>query len=131
MELSSRKFYCLLLFSILFCWFFALMVAYTTLRSNSHVEIVLKGTIVGMAIWCGIGLLQRRSQVFWFAIALCIYAIFGSMVWFYYSWLLPGFYGQQLSLGFYEYLGLLYIFCGSIVIWFLSREQTRQYLGSR
>jgi len=131
MRLSPRFINVLLGFSTIFCWFFALMLARTTLQSQSNVEIVLKGVLVGMGIWCGLGLLKRRSQVLWFAIALCIYAIYGSLVWLYYSLLLPAIYSQPLTFGLYEYLSFLYIVGGSIVIWFLLCKQTRDYLGCR
>ena len=115
-------------FSVLFCWFFSVMVGYTSLDSNDVIEIVLKGVVVGVGVWCGLGLLKRKGQVLWFAVALCLYAIYGSLAWLYNSLLLPIIYGQEFVVGPYEYLGFLYVVSGSFVVWFLLNERTRLLL---
>ena len=127
--LSDKTFTYLLKFSVVFCWIFALMVGRTTLQAQSQVEVVLKGVIVGIAIWCGLGLLKRKRHVMWFAIGLCFYAIYGSLVWLYYALLMPLVYGQNYSFGLYEYLSFIYLVCGTIIIWFLLRKESREKLN--
>lgn len=127
MQLTGKKYLCLLMFSVAFCWFFSLMVGVTSWQSQNATEIFLKGIVVGIGGWCGWGLLKHRQQVILFAIGLCFYAVFGSLVWLYYSTLLPLVYGQELNPGFYDYLAVLYIVCGSIVVWFLLQRDTRRY----
>ena len=105
------------------------MVGRTTLQAQSQVEVVLKGVIVGIAIWCGLGLLKRKRHVMWFAIGLCFYAIYGSLVWLYYALLMPLVYGQNYSFGLYEYLSFIYLVCGTIIIWFLLRKESREKLN--
>jgi hypothetical protein len=126
--LAAPKINKLLVFSVLFCWFFSVMVAYTSLNSGSTVEIVLKGIIGGLGVWCGIGLLKRNGQVLWFAVALCLYAICGSLLWLYDTVFMPLYHGLPVTYGHYEILAALYIVCGSIVIWFLLHERTRHFL---
>jgi hypothetical protein len=126
--LPAKKFNLMLSFSILFCWFFSVMVGYTSLDSNDVKEIVLKGVVVGVGFWCGMGLLKRKGQVLWFTVSLCLYAIYGSLAWLYDSLLVPLMYGREIIIGPYEYLGFLYIVSGSLVIWFLLNERTRLYL---
>ena len=129
-ELKTRKHNYLLLFSVFFCWFFAVMISYTSLGSPDRLEVVLKAVITGLGLWCGLGLLKRRGQVLWFAVALCLYAVLGSFFWLYNSIAVPLFNGQVVSYGFYDFLGVLYILCGSLVIWFLLHERTRGYLDN-
>lgn len=105
------------------------MVAYSSAGSNDPVEVLLKGVIVGIGLWSGAGLLKRRGQVFWFVISLCIYAVCGSLIWLYRALFLPLIYGQHVSLGLYEYLGVFYICGGVLIIWFLLLKQTRSYLN--
>jgi len=104
------------------------MVGLTTLQSQNPVEIVLKGFVVGIGAWCGWGILKRRRQVILFTVGLCFYALFGSMVWLYYSLLIPYFYGQDLELGIYEYLAFVYIFCAGGIIKLLLGKNIKQYL---
>lgn len=131
MQLKGKKHVWLLLFSVLFCWFFSVMVGLTTLQSQNPTEIVLKGIVVGIGGWCGWGMLMHRHQVVLFTIGLCFYAIFGSMVWLYYSSLLPLIYGQGLELGYYDYLAVVYIICGAIVVWFLLHRDTKHFFKDR
>ena len=118
------------MFSVLFCWFFSVMVGYTSLESGNPVEIVMKGIIAGLGIWCGFGLLKKKGQVLWFAVALCLYAICGSLLWLYKAVFLPLYHSEPVSYGLYEFLGIVYIVCGTIVIWFLLHKRTRDYLRS-
>ncbi|MGD8567496.1 MAG: hypothetical protein PVJ39_05390 [Gammaproteobacteria bacterium] len=129
MMLNDKIFTCLLIFSVVFCWFFALMVMRTTLHAQSQVEMVMKGVIVGIGIWSGLGLLQRKQHVMWFAIGLCFYAIYGSLVWLYYTLVLPLYYGQDYSVGLYGILSFVYIISGSIIIWFLLQKESRAKLN--
>jgi len=126
--LGVKKINYLLLLSVLFCWFFSIMVSYTALRSAGQLEIILKAVITGLGIWCGFGLLKRKGQVLWFAVALCLYAVLGSLFWLYSSVFVPILAGQSVDYGLYDFLGVLYILWGSLVIWFLLHERTRQYL---
>ena len=114
-------------FVVLFCWFFSVMVGLTTLQSQNKVEIILKGVVVGIGAWCGWGVLKRKRQVILFTIGLCFYALFGSLVWLYYSTLLPKFYGQEIDLGLYDYLAVVYIICAGLVLKLLTSENTRRY----
>lgn len=106
------------------------MVGRTTLHAQSRVELILKGVIVGVGVWCGLGLLRRKRHVMWFAVGLCFYAIYGSLVWLHYALLLPLVYGQNYSIGWYEYLSFIYLLCGSVVIWFLLRKDSREKLNN-
>lgn len=126
--MGVKKINYLLLLSVLFCWFFSIMVSYTALRSAGQLEIILKAVITGLGIWCGFGLLKRKGQVLWFAVALCLYAVLGSLFWLYSSVFVPILAGQSVDYGLYDFLGVLYILWGSLVIWFLLHERTRQYL---
>lgn len=128
--LPGKKINKLLGFSVLFCWFFSVMVAYTSLESGDPVQIVLKGMIAGLGIWCGAGLLKKNSQVLWFAVGLCLYAVCGSLLWLARTVFLPLYHGEQVVYTFYDFLGLVYIVCGSFVLWFLLHERTRAYLKS-
>ena len=119
------------MFAVMFCWFFSVMVGLTTLQSQSPLEILLKGIVVGIGGWCGWGMLKRKLQVILFTIGLCFYAIFGSLVWLYYSSLLPLVYGQKLSHGFYDFLAVLYIIGGCIVVWFLLHRDTRRSFNKK
>ncbi len=126
--MKTRKHNYLLLFSVFFCWFFAVMISYTSLGSPDKLEVILKAIITGLGLWCGFGLLKRKGHVLWFAVALCLYAICGSFFWLYGSVVIPLFYGQAVTYGLYDFLGVFYIVCGSIVIWFLLHERTRKFL---
>lgn len=126
--MGVKKINYLLLLSVLFCWFFSIMISYTALRSAGQLEIILKAVITGLGIWCGFGLLKRKGQVLWFAVALCLYAVLGSLFWLYSSVFVPILAGQSVDYGLYDFLGVLYILWGSLVIWFLLHERTRQYL---
>ncbi len=114
--------------TVLFCWFFSIMVGLTALQSHNTVEIVLKGAVVGVGAWCGWGILNRRSQVILYTVGLCFYALFGSLVWLYHSTFLPIFYGQVLEFGLYDYLAFIYIICASLVIKFLLSKKAKRYL---
>ncbi len=127
MELTNRKRVYLAIFATVFCWFFSLMVGLTGLQSQSFADMVLKGVVLGIGGWCGWGLLKRRRQVILFTIGLCFYAIFGSVAWLYTSTATPLFYGQETSFGWYDFLAVLYIVAGGIVVWFLLRRDTRQW----
>ena len=127
MQLKGKTHVWLLLFSVIFCWFFSVMVGLTTLQSQNPVELILKGIVVGIGGWCGWGMLKHRRQVILFTVGLCFYAIFGSLVWLYYSSLLPLVYGEQPELGYYDYLAALYIVGGGIVVWFLLHRDTKQF----
>lgn len=113
--------------TVLFCWFFSSMVGLTALQSQHTLEIVLKGVVVGIGAWCGWGILNRRSQVILFTIGLCFYALFGSLVWLYYSTLLPTVYGQDIELSLYDYLAFVYIVCAGAIIKFLFSKNARRY----
>lgn len=104
------------------------MITFTALGSSDKFEVLLKAVITGFGLWCGWGLLKRKPQVLWFAVALCLYAVCGSLFWLYESVVLPLLYDQPVLYGFYDLLGVFYIICGSIVIWFLLHERTRRYL---
>ena len=125
---SNKKHNSFLLFSVLFCWFFSIMISYTAVGSSDTLAVVLKAIITGIGLWCGFGLLKRRPEVLWFAVALCLYAVCGSFFWLYESLLQPYINGQHISFSFYDLLGILYVVCGSIVIWFLLHERTRRYI---
>lgn len=114
-------------FAVLFCWFFSVMVGLTTLQSQNTVEIILKGVVVGVGAWCGWGVLNRRRQVILFTIGLCFYALFGSLVWLYYSIFLPMFYEQDVELGFYDYLAFVYIICAGLIIKLMLSKNTKRY----
>lgn len=128
--LKVKKTNYLLLGSVLFCWFFSVMISYTSLGSPDKMEVFLKAVITGLGIWCGFGLLKRKGQVLWFAVALCLYAILGSLFWLYKSVIVPYLAGQAINYGVYDFLGVLYVLWGSLVIWFLLHERTRQYLDN-
>ncbi|WP_455221437.1 hypothetical protein [Kaarinaea lacus] len=127
MLLTHKKYLFYLLFSAIFCWFFSVMVGLTTLQSQNPIEIFLKGIVVGIGGWCGWGIIRRRRQVVLFAVGLCFYAIFGSLVWLYHSILLPLMYGQETRLGLYDYLAIIYIIGGAIVVWFLLHRDNRRF----
>ncbi|MGD8639290.1 MAG: hypothetical protein PVG89_01605 [Gammaproteobacteria bacterium] len=127
--LTNKTFYYLLRFSAIFCWFFALMIARTTLQAQSQTQVVLKGMIVGIGIWSGLALLQRKRHVMYFVLGLCFYAIYGSLVWLYTNLVLPLYYGQNYSIELYEVLSFIYIGCGSVIIWFLLQRESRDRLN--
>jgi hypothetical protein len=114
-------------FAAMFCWFFSVMVGLTTLQSQNTIEIILKGIVVGVGAWCGWGLLNRRSQAILYALGLCFYALFGSLVWIYYSLLIPYIYEQNIAFGVYEYLAFIYIFCAGVIIKFLLGKNVKRY----
>jgi len=128
--LKVKKTNYLLLLSVFFCWFFSVMISFTALGSPDKLEVILKAVITGLGIWCGFGLLKRNGQVLWFTVALCLYAILGSMFWLYQSVVMPLISGKLVYYGIYDFLGALYIVWGSLVIWFLLHERTRQYLDN-
>ena len=103
------------------------MVGLTVLQSQNSVEIVLKGVVVGIGAWCGWGILNRRSQAILLTVGLCFYALFGSLVWLYYSTFLPIFYGQDLEFGLYDYLAFVYIVCAGAILKFLSSKNAKRY----
>ena len=106
------------------------MISYTALSSPISFSVIVKAIITGLGVWCGFGLLKRKKQVLWFAVALCLYAVCGSLLWLYESLALPLINGLQVVVGGYDILALTYIACGSIVIWFLLHERTRHYFES-
>ena len=103
------------------------MVGLTALQSQNTVEIVLKGVVVGIGAWCGWGILNRRPQVILFTIGLCFYALFGSLVWLYYSTFLPIYYGQDIELSLYDHLAFVYIVCAGAVIKLLLGNNAKRY----
>jgi hypothetical protein len=133
MTLSTAQFKVLMACSVVFCWIFTFAIAYTTLRSQDQLEIIFKGALAGVGIWCGMGLLKRKIEVLWVTIAMCLYAIYGSMFWLVGSYLLPFYNRQAMSFGIGEILTLifavLFVVYGISVVWFLLLRQTRQYLG--
>ena len=114
-------------FAAMFCWFFSVMVGLTTLQSQNTIEIILKGIVVGVGAWCGWGLLNRRSQAILFTLGLCFYALFGSLVWLYYSLLIPYIYEKSIVFGVYEYLAFIYIFCAGVIIKVLLNKNVKRH----
>lgn len=125
--MPARKYNSLLLFSVFFCWFFSVMISYTALDSPVSAAVILKAIITGLGIWCGFGILRRKKEVLWFAVAICLYAVSGSLLWLHGTVLLPLINGDDISFGVYDLLAIGYIFGGAIVIWFLLHERTRTY----